>query len=85
MGTANGLCVLPEAQCAACLPSHCVFWEEESDLCFILSFPCVLSVGLRVIVCVVGTSEDRKRSASAPTLGIVPRMPACASLCCTPS
>lgn len=31
---------------------------------------------LRVIVCVVGISEDRKRSASAPTLGIVPCMPA---------
>lgn len=34
--------------------------------------PCVLSFGLRVIVCIVGISEDRKRSASAPTLGIVP-------------
>lgn len=34
---------------------------------------------LHVIVCVVGISEDRKRSASAPTLGIVPCMPAFAS------
>nr|XP_020766533.1 liprin-beta-1 [Odocoileus virginianus texanus] len=42
--------------------------SEEFDLCFILSFPCVLSIALRVIVCVVGISEDRKRSASAPTL-----------------
>lgn len=45
---------------------------QESDPCSVLS-PCVLSIGLRVIVCIVGISEDRNRSASAPTLGIVPR------------
>lgn len=58
-------------RCPPSLPP-CVFYEQEFDLCLILSFPCVLSIGLRVIVCVVGISEDRKRSASAPTLGTVP-------------
>jgi hypothetical protein len=76
------LCVTSEAQCMPVL--HCVFPEEESHLCFILSPSCVLSIGLRVIVCVVGISEDRKRSASAPSLGIVP-LHASLHQCCAPN
>lgn len=51
---------------------HGVYLVRRSLICVSFCHLCVLSIGLRVIVCVVGISEDRKRSASAPTLGIVP-------------
>lgn len=47
------------------------FASVNFDVCFTLSF-CVFSpIVLRVVICIVWISEDRSRSASAPTLGIV--------------
>lgn len=54
------------------LPPFVLYFVDVSfEICFTLSF-CVFSpFVLRVVMCVVWISEDRSRSASAPTLGTV--------------
>lgn len=62
--------------CDACvyhtaLPLSCIFGNVSFDMCFTLSL-CVFSpIVLLVVMCIIWISEDRSRSASAPTLGIV--------------
>lgn len=58
--------------CLMYSPPFVLYFADVSfELCFTLSL-CVFSpLVLRVVMCVVWISEDRSRSASAPTLGIV--------------
>lgn len=58
--------------CLLYLPPFVLYFADVSfEMCFTVSL-CVFSLlVLRVVMCVVWISEDRSRSASAPTLGIV--------------